>query len=386
MALPGELVTVHTTVKTLLTTYSWARGGFRPTWTRRWPAFKNGQVERNTLAYGDYLADLCNQYGVDVLSGYYQAKGDNPLPNFRASLWATARLGRVKLCHMAGLVGFNEAIARSKIQAEVVSWANDMKSAKYARIKVASGATCPILMFWGNEYIHDYNAFVTMLNTIRAEYRNRGVGEVFVILTDHIAGLAGGNIPGAVAVMNAIDGVYHHSAGLPWETCGGCDKSGVEWTGTQSASQLARNLASDAAIVARFGKYYIPGGMPSFDRDLFQSDGSAPQGRVVATTPAEVRTIFRTIKNHARPIWSDTQVLTDGEHIYEEQWVAVTSSAEWEEGSTCEPSLVRGTAYTAPYWDYGTDRMAALAEVFRDTTRRIRSEDVPIDSRRSVTA
>jgi hypothetical protein len=64
-------------------------------------------------------------------------------------------------------------------------------------------------MFWGNEYVYDYNAFVAMLNTIRTEYRNRGVGEVFIILTDHIAGLAGSNIPGAVAVMN---GASHRSA------------------------------------------------------------------------------------------------------------------------------------------------------------------------------
>ncbi len=373
MALPGEYVTVHTTVKTLLCTYSWVRGGLKPSWTRRWPAYKNGLVERNTLAYGDYVADYCNQYGVDVLSGYYQAKGDNPLPNFRASLWATGRLNRVKLCHMAGLVGFNEAVTRSKIQSEVISWANDMKSAKYARIRLANNTTRPILMFWGNEYVYDYNAFVAMLNTIRSEYRRLGVGEVFVILTDHIVPLAGGNLPGAVQVMNAIDGVYHHAAGLPWETCGGCDKSGVEWNGTQSAQQLAKNLNNEGAIVRRFGKYYIPGGMPSFDRDLFEADGTAKQGRVVCTTPAEVRTIFRTIKNYSSPIWSDTQILTDGEHIYEEHWTSVTSCAEWEEGSTVEPSLVRTTAYTAPYWDYGTDRMAAIAEVFRDTTRRIRS-------------
>jgi hypothetical protein len=375
----GEHLTIHTTNKLLLTTYSWTRGGFRPTWTRRWPAFQNGQIARNTVAYGDYLADLCNQYGVDVLSGYYQAQGENPLPNFRNSLWATSHLGRVKLCHMAGLIGFGSTVVRATIEAQVKSWWSDMLNPKYARIRVASGASLPIVIFWGNDYVADYNAFVTMLNNIRTEYRNKGVGEVFIMLTEHICGLAGANIPGAVNVIKAVDGVYHHPAGLPWETCGGCDKSGVEWTGTQSATQLAKDLNAEGSIVARFGKYYMSGGMTSFDRDLFERDGTAVQGRVVVTSPAELRTVLRTIKNYARPIWSESQWLADGEHIYEDVWSAVTSCAEWEEGSTVEPCVVRGTAYTAPYWDYGTDRMAAIAEVFRETVRRAPISERPTE-------
>ncbi|MEO8383286.1 MAG: hypothetical protein ABI779_26755 [Acidobacteriota bacterium] len=375
MAIPSPTgyLTIHTASKVILTSYSWTRGGNRPSWTRRWPAFQNGLVQRGTVAYGDYVADLCNQNGVDVLSGYYQAEGDNPLVNFRSSLWATARLGNLRLCHMAGLVGF--PAKRPIIEAQVKSWWPDLQSPKYARIRISTGQSRPILMFWGNEYVNDYAGFVAMLGAIRTEFRNRGIGEVFIILTDHICGLAGANIAGAVNVLQAADAVYHHAAGLPWETCGGCNKTGVEWTGTQSATQLGNDLGAEATVVSRNHRYYMAGGMPSFDRDLF---GSAPQGRVVTTSPAELRTILRTIKNHSTAIWTDSQQLADGEHLYEDVWSVITSLGEWEEGSTVEPSVVRATAYTAPYWEYGNDRMAAIAEVFRDSVRRIRETERPV--------
>lgn len=380
MPLPGEYLYIHTTNKVILMNYTWSRGGFRPGWTRRWPAYQNGLIERGTVAYGDHFATLCNQYKVDVLSGFYQAHQDNPLVNFRRSMWATTKLGNVKLCHMFGLEGFPGT--RAQIQAEVISWAADMQSPKYARIRTANGETLPIVLFWGNQYVNNYAQFVDMLGVIRTELARR-VGKVFLISTEHICGLAGANVPGAVQIMNAIDAVYNHACGLPWDTCAGCNKTGVEWNAAQSATQLTKNLTGQAAVVQRFNKYFIPGTMPSFDRDLF---GSAPQGRVVAKSPAELRQLLNTAKSFARPIFSDSQILPDGEHIYEDVWTAVTSGQEWEEGSTVEPSLVRGTAYTAPNWDYGNDRMVALSEVFRDTVKRIPAGDRPIEPRADASA
>ncbi len=376
--IPTEYLTIHTTNKVILMNYPWSRGGLRPSWTRRWPAYQNGLIERGTLAYGDYFADLCNQYRVDVLSGYYQAVSDNPLINFRRSMWATTRLGNVKLCHMFGLEGFPGT--RAKIQAEVISWATDMQSPKYARIRNAAGESLPIVLFWGNQYVNDYAQFLDMLGIIRTELGRR-VGKVFVVATDHICGLAGANVAGAVNVIKAIDAVYNHACGLPWDTCSGCDKSGVEWSAAQSAAQLKTNLTGQRSVVERFGKYFIPGTMPSFDRDLF---GPHPQGRVVAKSPAELRQLLNTAKSFARAIYSESQILADGEHIYEDVWTAVTSGQEWEEGSTVEPSLVRGTAYTAPNWDYGNDRMLALSEVFRDTVRRIPVAERPTEPLVSV--
>lgn len=366
--LTGEYTTVRTNHRLILTTYPWSRGGLRPPWSRRWPAYKDGLIERGTLAYGDYLGALCNQYGVDVVSGYYQAVSDNPLINFRKSMWATTKLGNVKLCHMFGLEGFPGT--RAAIQAEVIRWGVDMQSPKYARIRT-NASTYPILMFWGNQYINGYQQFLDMIGVIRTELA-KVVGKVFIIGTDHITGLVNTGNPDALRVLNAIDGVYHHACGLPWETCGGCDKSNVQWTATQSAEQLARDLAAESTLVARHGRYFLPGTMPSFDRDLFERDGSAPQGRVVATTPADLRKLFTTTRSYSTPAYTESQIVNGVEQIYEENWSVVTSGAEWEEGSTVEPSLVRGTAYTAPNFDYGNDRMLALSEVFREVVRRQR--------------
>lgn len=370
MARPGEPTTIHSTHKVILTTYPWTRGGFRPSWSRRWPAYQNGLIERGTLAYGDYFATLCNQYKIDVVSGYYQAVSDNPLVNFRRSLWATTRLGNVKLCHMFGLEGF--PATRAKIQAEVISWGADMQSSKYARIRAENGESLPLLLFWGNQYTKDYAQFVDMLGIIRTELERR-VGKVFIVATEHICGLAGAAVPGAVQVMNNIDAVFNHACGLPWDAQGGGDKTGVEWTASQSAAQLAKNLAAHAAIARRFNKYFIPGTMPSFERELF---GPAPQGRVVAKSPSDLRQLLSTAKSFARPLWVETQLFDDGEHLFEETWTAITAGQEWEEGSTVEPSIIRGNAYTAPNWDYGNDRMVALSEVFRDSVRRIRERPV----------
>jgi hypothetical protein len=379
MAIPGttEFVTVHTKYNVILTTYSWTRGGLRPPWTRRQPAFGNGLVDRRTQAYGEQVAAWCNTFNVDCLSGYYQAVDDNPLANFRTSLWRATNLGNVKLLHMAGLEGYPGT--RTQIQNEVMSWANDMRSAKYARIN-RNGQLRPIIIFWGEKYMADYDGFVQMIAAIRATL-TPAVGNPFIILTEHICGPAGAGVPGAVRVMNAIDGVYNHACGLPWDQCGGCPKPGVEWDASQSASQLALNLRNQQNVTNKFGKIHFSGTMPHFDRDLYSSlmerKGLGVQGRVAAKTPQQLRQLLSTAASFAPIVSSETKLMTDGEHIFEERWIILTSLNEWEEGSTFEPSLVRSaTPYGDANWDYGNDGLQAISEIFRDTVRRVRSSEV----------
>jgi hypothetical protein len=376
---PREFVTVHTKYNVILTTYSWTRNGLRPPWTRRQPAFGNGLVDRRTQAYGEQVAAWCNTFNVDCLSGYYQPVGDNPLANFRTSLWRAPNLGNVKLLHMAGLEGFPGT--RTKIQNEVVAWANDMRTAKYARIKDRNGQLRPLVIFWGNQYNADYDGFVQMIAAIRAAL-TPAVGNPFIIFTEHICGLAGAGIPGAVRVINAVDGVYNHGCGLPWDTCGGCDRSGVEWDAAQSATQLAANLRNQQNVTNRFGKIHFSGTMPHFDRDLYESlvenRGLANQGRVTARSPQQLRQILNTAASLAPIVFSETKFLTDGEHIFDERWIILSTLNEWEEGSTFEPSLVRSAApYGDANWDYGTDGLQAISEIFRDTVRRVRGTEVP---------
>ncbi|HEX7153139.1 MAG TPA: hypothetical protein VF618_16755 [Thermoanaerobaculia bacterium] len=384
---PGEFVTVHTKYNVILTTYSWTRGGVRPNWTRRQPAFGGGLIDRKTQAYGEQVAAWCNQFNVDFLSGYYQPVGDNPLANFRTSLWRATNLGRVKLVHMAGLEGF--PATRTKIQNEVIAWGTEMRNAKYGRIKDRAGNLRPVVIFWGNQYVNNYGDFLNMIAAIR-QALTPVVGNPFIILTEHICGLAGANVPGAVQVMNAIDGVYNHACGLPWDTCGGCDRSNVEWDASQSASQLASNLRAQTAVAARFGKIHFSGTMPHFDRDLFESlvegRGLANQGRVTARTPQQLRQILNTAASFTPVVFSESRMETDGEHIYNEKWIILSTLNEWEEGSTFEPSLVRSAApYADGNYDYGTDGLQAISEIFRDTVRRLRSSELPDRERAGVT-
>jgi hypothetical protein len=376
MALPEipdfDYVTVHTKFNVIMTTYSWSRGGQKPSWSRRWPAFGNGLVDRRTQAYGEQVAAWCNTYNVDCLCGYYQAVSDNPLANFRTSLGRAGNLGNVKLLHMFGLGGF--PVKRGAIENEVKNWAAEIQSPKYARIRDANGTQRPILMFWGDELRHDWTQFVDMIGAIRS-YLGPRVGQPFIIGTDHLIGYVATGVAGAVNALRAIDGVYNHACGLPWDTCGGCDKSGVEWDAVQSAQQLTAMLRPRRDTTLAHGKIYFGGTMPHFDRDLFERDGLANQGRVVAKGGQQLRQLLLAAKAFAPVVYSESRQQADGEHIYEDRWIVLTSLNEWEEGSTFEPCLVRGSAYTAPSWDYGTDGLQAVSEVFRDTVtrRRLRS-------------
>lgn len=391
---PADPVWVHTTYQVLVTSYPWSRVGRNVPWARRYPAYQNGLIDRATQAYGEYVAPLCFNNRVSFLSGFFQPGQPpnvvNPITNFDNSLWKATNLGTLRLVHMAGLYGFPGT--RAEIKTQVSGWLTKMQSAKYGRIRDRSGASRPLLIFWGNEFTNDPLQFVQMVQDIRTALQP--AGNPFIIGTEHFADYVAMGKPNALAALQALDGVYNHACALPWDTCGGCDRSNVEWYGSDSAKQLNTSLSNRAHTTAVNGRLFIGGTMPRFDRDLhckvFDNDINcsalyAKQGRVVtiptstdpaspysASGPTQVRNLLKIARNYAGLTHTETRLENGVQHIYDEKLVILTSWNEWEEGTTFEPSTVRSTAYTGINCDYGDDALKAIAEVFAPTVVRER--------------
>lgn len=375
--LPEESVTIHTKYRVIMTSYPWPLGGLRPSWTRRFPAWQNGVVDRGKQAYGQQVANWCNTYRVSCLSGFHTVTSP-VFANFENSLWNPAtNLGALQLLHMFD-VNQNFPAEAATIVSTIAGWGTKyMKSPKYARIRLANGQTRPLLLFWSTFAATYSQKFRETIAAIRRAL-DPIVGPVFIMGTEHIANSAIGGNPEAVAALQAVDGFYLHESGLPWQT-------NVQWNGVQSLAKLKEGLASLTGLSQRYGRPFFPGTMPRFDRDLFslwREKKLAGQGRVVIENPGQLTGLLQAVRAAAPVMHSETKTLIDGEHIYDERWVVLTSLNEWEEGQTFEPCLVRGQKYDpATNYEYGTDALQAVADVFRDTVRRVRTGPGPIGTR-----
>ncbi len=366
MAITGdtEYLTIHTKWHVVLTTWTWRVDATRPSWSRRWPAWRNGVIERGSQPHGQQVANWCNTYNVDYLSGVW-TPGLSPLPNFRNAYWnAATNLGKVKLLHQFWMQHFPST--RSAIEAEVATWANDMRSSKYARIRLSNGQERPLILYWGHEMEYDYPGFIAMINTIRQQFRTAGIGEVFIVGTVHLLDQAALGRPGAMEAFRAVDGFYTSACALP-------GSPGVTWDAEMSANRLDPILRGWRDFANAHGKTFFSGTTPQFDRDLYHQwkNGKLfPLGRVVARSGAQVRKLLSVAAKYA-PLVSERHVIeADGEHIYEDKWIILSTLDEWEEGTAFEPCLVRGPLYSDPYYEYDTDAMKAISEIFRDRVRR----------------
>jgi hypothetical protein len=374
MLIPEDVVTVHTKYNVIMTSYPWPTGGVRPHWTRRFPAWQNGLVDRGKQPYGQQVANLCNTYRVSCLSGFHTAKSP-VFANFHNSLWSSAtNTGALKLLHMFD-VNQDFPAEAAGIVSTVVGWGTKyMKNSKYARIRLPNGESRPLLLFWATHagvYSQKFRETITAIRNGLAPI----VGPVFIVGTEHIANAAIGGNSDAVAALQAVDGFYHHQGGLPGQP-------GVQWNGVQSLQQLENALQSLSALSVRYKRPFFAGTMPRFDRDLFslwREQRLDPQGRVVIENAAQLTNLLQAARRYAPLMYSETKMIDGAEHEYEERWVVLTSLNEWEEGQTFEPCLVRNQKYDpATNYEYGTDAMQAVADVFRDRiTRRVGRTPVP---------
>lgn len=366
MPIGTEYVTIHTKWHVVLTTWTWhiTGTGTRPTWSRRWPKWNQGVIERGSQAHAQQVATWCNDYNIDYLSGVFVA-GNDPLVNFKRAYWPDETdLGRVKLLHQFWIQHFPGS--RGAIEAEVPKWAPYMKSPKYARIRLANGEVRPLVLYWGFAMEKDYRGFRQMIAKIRESLRAE-VGEVFIIGTQHLIDQAAQGKPGAMEAFRDIDGFYRASCWLP-------HAPGVTWDADCSATKFDPVLKRWRDFAQANGKIFFSGTSPQYDRDLFdlkETGKVSPNGRVVAQSGAQVRKLLSVAAKYA-PVVSIRQTQeADGLHLYKDKWIILSTLDEWEEGTTFEPCLLRKPLYSEPYYEYDTDAMKAISEIFRDRVHRL---------------
>ena len=372
--LPGpgtESEYIHTNWNVLVTSYGWKRGGRNVRWARRVPHYGQGLIDRGAPAYGKEVVKWCNDFGIHAISGYYEPRApENPLPNFRSALWPQA-LGSVKLCHMFSADAY--PAKRDALVTEVSRWGADMQNDKYARIRVESNTPRPLLLMWGPGWSQNPVDFGKMLTTMRNAIRPLA-GEPFVVATEHIVDKVDGNTAIRDLFVAHVDGVYNHGCALPW-------KINEEWSALLSSQRLGTMLAAQRQVCSRYGKVFFSGTMPTFDRDLygaeFEHTPLAPQGRVVAKGVDQITAQLTAARRFAPISYSEIREEANGLHVYQDAWVILTSLNEWEEGTTLEPSLVRGSAYQVPNYDSGFDGFSAIKTVYRDTVVRRRVPATP---------
>lgn len=336
--------------KIILTSYLWIHPGFNPPISLssvRTPLQSNPAADRYfsqaTPQYGQSVADLCNRYEIDYLSGYWN--GNWTLNLFRQAFSPGVRLGRLRLVYMGGLENFGDPAYRARLEEAIKNWKSEVLDRdRYGYIKDEAGNERPLMMFWGAGANSLGAEFEAMIGRIRAHY-GPGLNPYF-IATEHVAW------SGDDRVIQSVDAVYHHPCAIP--PIG-------ETISTEESRRRLRPLFGQYAQALK-GKRnrstllpvrFIAGGMPQFNRNLFSihyGPGRPTQGVVQAGSKREVVDLFKLFREFAPEIGPSTR------------WAVITSLSEWFEGSTVEPTAELGPKY--PGGNYGYDFMESISQVF----------------------
>jgi len=346
----------------------------------RWPEFgewRNGVYwakAQNTPAYGARALSQCKDVGIRVLTGWFDSNDREPLQN-TIDAFRTINLGPepLRLAYMFGAQNFrnpkpdlnSEELIVQRVRDEWAHAAADRS--RYAWIVDGARQARPIVMIWGDPAYargayRDY-----LLQRIRPLYRGATGAEPFIIMVDHA--LTAENI--AARVHEALDGVYNHACAF--------GEHGEPITTHQSVSLTEGNFNRHLTAIGPLRNWegkpvvYFPGTMPQFNRDrvggdnryVLAADATEDGGR------AQVREMFKLVKRYA-PTVSIVAGDADSDVIVN-KWVTLTSFNEWPEGSTIEPSVVRGRKYEGSvadphnaHCDYGHDFLDLIRQLFAD--------------------
>jgi hypothetical protein len=331
--------------------------------------------------YGLNTVRLCNAYGVEVLTGWWDKYDFQPWEHFSSSVRQVPDLGNLRLAYMFGVLryekpdrGFPDTV--EDIVAKVREWAPEMANrARYAYITDYQGNSRPMLFCWGailNET--GAGAFQTMVGRIREIIKGRTGATPFIVLSQHNA--LG---PRFEKVTSSVDAFYQHEIAIPdkrnapaqyhsistQQSLDGIMTPAYTLPGTRvMISDAIRYLAGKKSAATGQPVHFIAGCMPQFNSDLVADNY---HGVVRAGSKAEVQRMFEMVRDLAPTIWTAGTAAALVEH----KWVAVSTLAEWAEGTSIEPTIVRpggapGGAYNQ-YGDYGSDFMDLLLNVFRET-------------------
>jgi hypothetical protein len=352
----------------------WQDGVVNGTWIAR---------AQNTNAYGLRTLGFCRDNSIRILTGWWDIDDGVALDNTIAAFKdINLKNEPLRLAYMFGAQNFkNPAKDSGPVIAQRVQtqWAPAAANRdRYAWITDGARQDRPIVMIWGDpgttaagtpsvtrgtRQYRDY-----LLNTIRPLYRAATRAEPFIIMVNHA--LFPWNITDEV--YKALDGVYNHACafgihGEPITTA----QSAVLTEGIFNADlermQSLRNWEGKPLI-------YFPGTMPQFNEERL----GRPNPRYVLAAAAteaqglaDVTNMFRQVKRYA-PTVSIVPGSGDCDVIVN-KWVTLSTFNEWPEGTTIEPSVVRGRKYQGSVndpqhspCDYGHDFLDAIRRLYTD--------------------
>lgn len=317
-------------------------------------------LPQNTPAYGRFVANYCQTYGINYISGYWSGDINSPcIEHFDASLGALTmqELGPLRLIYM-----FSLQPRLPRIKQAIIDRTNLITGPKYARLLDGAQQTRVPIMFWGADVNSQGVAFKQMIEELRAHFNARGVSPFFII-THHALWSNDDN------VIRSVDAVYRHECHHNHDTGGNPPPltTAESIAGTkQNWTSNIRQLAGKTQFSTGLPVFYIAGTMPSFWRP-----GDVNRGKVIAQNKAQVQAMFEALRNHAQTIC----VRRTGPNAVEvHKWVAITSVNEWVEHSTIEPCLVRSDRTAEDNanfgYDYGRDFVELIRDIFQTTTRQ----------------
>lgn len=336
----------------LVTSYPWSHTDPVRNFTTRCPEWSQYNCAsfkgQNTPAYGRYVVDLAEAYGIDYLSGFWHHVNDGTLDNFKASFPPSVNLKGLRLVYMAGLLGFDDEdpTIRTTIEETIKSWRTDVSNtSRYGYVKDSNGTSRPIIMLWGNQANGHAAEFKAMIESIRLHYDQVDLQPYF-IMTQH--GLQSNSID----IITAVDGFYLHSGGIP--PVGSTTNT---WAASKTVNsningfrnQVYNKFAEATGVPLGF----LAGGMVHFDRTLREmnyDDHIVHHGVIKLNCRLQATEFYKMLRT-----WASVPGL-------QRPIVTLTSLNEWPENSTIEPTLAMGVPYPAGNYEY--DLVEGLRQVF----------------------
>jgi len=359
----------------------------------RWPEWgywQNGVVNgtwmaraQNTNAYGMRTLGFCRDNSIRILTGWWDIDDGIALENTIAAFKdINLKNEPLRLAYMFGAQNFKNPAKDSGPAIEKLvrdQWAPAAANRdRYAWITDGARQDRPIVMIWGDpgttaagtpsvtrgtKQYRDY-----LLNTIRPLYRVATHAEPFIIMVNHA--LFPWNITDKI--YEALDGVYNHACafgihGEPITTAQSAVLTENIFNADLERMQSLRNWEGKPLI-------YFPGTMPQFNEDRLPRANPRYVLAAAATEAqglADVNNMFRQVKRYA-PTVSIVPGSGDCDVIVN-KWVTLSTFNEWPEGTTIEPSVVRGRKYQGsvndPHHspcDYGHDLLDVIRRLYTD--------------------